>query len=103
MYTVKQFEIAKPANVVYSNFRLKDHNVLYALGYTFKAGKVGKNSIFWNDKGEAFSRDMTMKFQSIKLKSLNKETKSLKLYRIGGFLYMRDAKFDLIFKYWLKE
>ena len=30
MYTVKQFEIAKPANVVYSNFRLKDHNVLYA-------------------------------------------------------------------------
>lgn len=38
-----------------------------------------------------------MKFQSIKLKSLNKETKSLKLYRIGGFLYMRDAKFDLIF------
>ena len=71
MYTVKQFEIAKPANVVYSNFRLKDHNVLYALGYTFKAGKVGKNSIFWNDKGEAFSRDMTMKFQSIKLKSLN--------------------------------
>lgn len=31
MYTVKQFEIAKPANVVYSNFRLKDHNVLYAL------------------------------------------------------------------------
>ena len=81
MYTVKQFEIAKPANVVYSNFRLKDHNVLYALGYTF----------------EAFSRDMTMKFQSIKLKSLNKETKSLQLYRIGGFLYMRDAKFDLIF------
>ena len=58
MYTVKQFEIAKPANVVYSNFRLKDHNVLYALGYTFKAGKVGKNSIFWNDKGEAFSRDI---------------------------------------------
>ena len=52
MYTVKQFEIAKPANVVYSNFRLKDHNVLYALGYTFKAGQVGKNSIVWNDKGE---------------------------------------------------
>ena len=97
MYTIKQFEIAKPANVVYSNFRLKDHNVLYALGYTFKAGKVGKSSMFWNDKGEAFSRDMTMKFQSIKLKSLNKETKSLQLYRIGGFLYMRDAKFDLIF------
>lgn len=38
MYTVKDFEIAKPANVVFSNFRLKNHNVLYALGYSFKAG-----------------------------------------------------------------
>ena len=61
MYTVKDFEIAKPANVVFSNFRLKNHNVLYALGYSFKAGKVSKISIFWNDKGEAFSSNMTTK------------------------------------------
>ena len=97
MYTVKDFEIAKPANVVFSNFRLKNHNVLCALGYSFKAGKVGKISIFWNDKGEAFSRNMTTKIQVNSLKALKKETKSLQLYRIGGFLYMRDAKLDLIF------
>ena len=46
MYTVKDFEIAKPANVVFSNFRLKNHNVLYALGYSFKAGKVEKFQFF---------------------------------------------------------
>ena len=97
MYTVKDYEIAKPANVVYSNFRLKDHNVLYALGYNFRAGKVGKLSIFWNDKGEAFSRDMTTKIKVNSLKALKKETKSLQLYRIGGFLYMRDKRFDLAF------
>lgn len=97
MYTVKDYEIAKPANVVYSNFRLKDHNVLYALGYNFRAGKVGKLSIFWNDKGEAFSRDMTTKIKVNSLKALKKETKSLQLYRIGGLLYMRDKRFDLVF------
>ena len=95
MYTVRAFEIAKPANVVFSKFRLKDHFVQYALGYNYNKD-IGN---FWNDKGEAFSRDMTVKFNAddIKRLTVNKEMKSLKLYRVGGFLYVREPRFDLVF------
>lgn len=85
MYTVKDFEIAKPANVVFSNFRLKNHNVLYALGYSFKAGKVGKISIFWNDKGEAFSRNMTTKIQVNSLKALKRKLNHYSFIALGAF------------------
>lgn len=99
MYTVRTFEIAKPANVVFSKFRLKDHFVQYALGYNYNKKDIGNLSIFWNDKGEAFSRDMTVKFNAddIKRLTVTKEMKSLKLYRVGGFLYVREPRFDLVF------
>ena len=71
----------------------------YALGYNYNKNKLGNLSLFWNSKGEAFSRDMTVKFNADDIKNLatTKEMKSLKLYRVGGFLYIREPKFDLVF------
>lgn len=87
--TVEEFEKAKPANVTFRSMSLSSGYVHQVKGYTIRNGKPGAILIMWDYRGRAYIRDMSLPCRQSRVHNM---------MIIEGWVYVRNHRFDLIFK-----
>ncbi len=93
MYTTSQFEAAVPRGACLKRIILHSHYVSAGIGHNIVEGKPGNISILWNGKGKAYTRQMTQ----AKLPKKIDLPGQIEVVTFNGFIYIRNAKFDMIF------